>query len=132
METISLKGFEHEVVFTPKELKEQEQFILEGCTIEQSLIKLNAEKGIKVQSVCIPAEFSPEIISEKSFLFWLSNTIHNEFYSSRVLFLKYNAEGNREDWQNNKATNRRYMETKTLYKKGLYFNKLFQNNDESC
>lgn len=98
-------------------------------TIEYQLLTHQDKMGIQVQSVAIPNGFDLGIKGEKDVLDWLANKVQNEFYSSRVLFLKYNAEGIREDWQNNKATNRRFLETKNLYKRGLYFNKLFQNNN---
>lgn len=97
-------------------------------TVEFQLLSHQSKMGVRVQSVAVPNGFNLGIKGEKDVLKWLSNTIQNEFYSSRVLFLKYNAEGEREDWQNNKATNRRFLETKNLYKRGLYFNKLFQTN----
>jgi len=98
-------------------------------TIEYQLLTHQDKMGVKVQSVAIPSEFKAGIKSEKETLDWLANTVQNEFYSSRVLFLKYNAESDRQDWQNNKATNRRFLETKKLYKRGLRFNKLFESND---
>lgn len=134
METLSLKGFEKEPIFVQKNTTEPESTINNSGkfaiadTVEESLLKLTQSRGIKVKSVCLPLKFKAGVISEKKCLDWLSNTVHNEFYSSRVLFLKYNPEGAREDWQNNKATNRRYVETTALYRKGLYFNKLFQTN----
>lgn len=106
-----------------------EQVNLPHPTIECQLLTHQEKMGVKVQSVAIPNGFDLGIKGEKETLNWLGNIIHNQFYSSRVLFLKYNAEGVREDWQNNKATNRRFMETKNLYKRGLYFNKLFQENE---
>ena len=98
-------------------------------TIDSQLISHQSKMGIKVQSVAIPKNFKVGVKSEKETLNWLCKTIQNEFCASRILFLKYNAEGEREDWQNNKATNRRFLETKNLYKRGLYFNKLFQENN---
>lgn len=129
MKSISLKEFEKDFVFVPKEQVENELNDFNSDNIAESMLKLTIGRGIRVQSVCAPASIGSEIKDEKTYLKWLSNTVHNEFYSSRVLFLKYNPEGSREDWQNNKATNRRYIETTTLYKKGLYFNKLFQTNN---
>jgi hypothetical protein len=98
-------------------------------TVESQLLEHQDKMGVQVQSVAIPKNFNLGIKGEKEVLSWLANTVKNEFYSSRVLFLKYNSEGERENWQNNKATNRRFLETKNLYKKGLYFNKLFQTNN---
>lgn len=98
-------------------------------TIESQLLAHQDKMGVQVQSVAIPKRYNLGIKGEKEVLSWLANTVKNEFYSSRVLFLKYNSEGERENWQNNKSTNRRFLETKNLYKKGLYFNKLFQTND---
>lgn len=98
-------------------------------TIENQLLAHQDKMGIKVQSVVIPKNFKVGVKSERETISWLCHLIKNEFCASRILFLKYNAEGCREDWQNNKATNRRFLETKNLYKRGLYFNKLFQNND---
>jgi hypothetical protein len=98
-------------------------------TVESQLISHQDKMGVKVQSVAMPPQFKVGIKSEKETLNWLCKTVQNEFCASRILFLKYNSEGEREDWQNNKATNRRFLETKNLYKKGLYYNKLFQNND---
>ncbi len=98
-------------------------------TIEDQLLYHQSKMGVQVQSVAVPKDFNLGLKSEKESLNWLCNTVHNEFCASRILFLKYNSESEREDWQNNKATNRRFLETKTLYKRGLYFNKLFQNND---
>lgn len=96
-------------------------------TVDSQLISHQDKMGVKVQSVALPKNFNSGLKSEKQTLDWLCKTVQNEFCASRILFLKYNAEGEREDWQNNKATNRRYLETKNLYKKGLYYNKLFQN-----
>jgi len=98
-------------------------------TVESQLISHQEKMGVKVQSVAMPKNFNLGIKSEKETLDWLYNTVHNEFVASRILFLKYNSEGEREDWQNNKATNRRFLETKNLYKRGLYFNKLFIKNE---
>lgn len=97
-------------------------------SIDSQLLSHQSKMGIQVQSVAIPAGFNLGLKSEKEILDWLCKTVQNEFCASRILFLKYNSEGEREDWQNNKATNRRFLETKNLYKRGLYFNKLFQNN----
>ena len=97
-------------------------------TIEDQLLYHQSKMGVQVQSVAVPKDFNLGLKSEKESLNWLCNTVHNEFCASRILFLKYNSESEREDWQNNKATNRRFLETKNLYKRGLYFNKLFQNN----
>lgn len=98
-------------------------------TIEDQLLYHQSKMGVQVQSVAVPKDFNLGLKSEKESLNWLCNVVHNEFCASRILFLKYNSESEREDWQNNKATNRRFLETKNLYKRGLYFNKLFQNND---
>lgn len=98
-------------------------------TIDSQLLSHQSKMGIKVQSVAIPKIFNAGLKSEKETMEWLCNIVKSEFCASRILFLKYNSESTREDWQNNKATNRRYLETKNLYKRGLYFNKLFQNND---
>lgn len=98
-------------------------------TIDSQLLSHQSKMGIQVQSVAIPKIFNAGLKSEKETMEWLCNIVKSEFCASRILFLKYNSEGEREDWQNNKATNRRYLETKNLYKRGLYFNKLFQNND---
>lgn len=98
-------------------------------TIDSQLLSNQSKMGVQVQSVFVPKGFNFGLKSEKETLDWLCKTVQNEFYASRVLFLKYNPEGKREDWQNNKATNRRYLETKNLYKRGLYHNKLFIKND---
>lgn len=97
--------------------------------MESQLLSHQIKMGIQVQSVAIPKGFNLGLKSEKENLNWLCHTIQNEFCASRILFLKYNSESVREDWQNNKATNRRYLETKNLYKRGLYYNKLLQYND---
>lgn len=96
-------------------------------TIDSQLLSHQSKMGVRVQSVALPKNFKCGLKSEKETLDWLCKTVQNEFCASRILFLKYNSEGEREDWQNNKATNRRFLETKSLYKRGLYYNKLFQN-----
>jgi hypothetical protein len=98
-------------------------------TIESQLLTHQDKMSVKVQSVAIPKNFKVGVKSERETIWWLCHLIKNEFCASRILFLKYNAESDRQDWQNNKATNRRFLETKNLYKRGLYFNKLFQENN---
>lgn len=98
-------------------------------TIDSQLLSHQSKMGVQVQSVALPKNFQCGLKSEKETLDWLCKTVKSEYCASRILFLKYNVEGQREDWQNNKATNRRFLETKNLYKRGLYFNKLFQDID---
>jgi hypothetical protein len=91
-------------------------------TPEEKLLKEQAILGIEVQSVSIPKGYKIfKLKSEAQLIDWLENKVHNVNTAFHKINSKYNGDTERTNWNYNKSQNKRFLETKNLYKKGLYY-----------
>lgn len=90
-------------------------------TPEEELINLQSSLGIRVQSVALPKGHQFFISkTEPQVMNWLQNKIHNVNTAFHKINSKYTGDTERVNWNNNKMQNQRFLETKNLFKKGLY------------
>ena len=85
------------------------------------LLNNKSELGIKVQSVALPTKtYSIAPKTEAEVMNWLKNKVHNVNTAFYKINSKYTGDTERVNWNNNKMQNQRFLETKNLFKKGLY------------
>jgi len=90
-------------------------------TPEEKLIKQQSILGIDVQSVAIPKGHKIfKLKSEAQVMDWLENKVHNVNTAFHKINSKYTGDTERVNWNNNKMQNQRFLETKNLFKRGLY------------
>jgi hypothetical protein len=90
-------------------------------TPEAELLNHQSSLGINVQSVALPTGFKVfGIKTEAKEIDWLQNKIHNVNTAFHKINSKYSGDTERINWNNNKMQNQRFLETKNLFKKGLY------------
>jgi len=90
-------------------------------TPESELINHKSRLGIKIQSVALPSERQLYVIKRESQVMdWLQNKIHNVNTAFYKINSKYTGDTERVNWNNNKMQNQRFLETKNLFKRGLY------------
>jgi hypothetical protein len=75
-----------------------------------------------VQSVAIPKGYKIfKLKSEAQVMDWLENKVHNVNTAFHKINSKYTGDTERVNWNNNKSQNKRFLETKKLFEKGLYY-----------
>jgi hypothetical protein len=90
-------------------------------TPEQQLLLHQNNLGIKVQSVALPRKHELFTIkTEAQVMNWLENKVHNVNTAFYKINSKYTGDTERVNWNNNKMQNQRFLETKNLFKRGLY------------
>lgn len=91
-------------------------------TPEDKLLKImNVGHRVKVQSVVLPTEHQIYALkTEEQFLNWMENKIHSQHTAFYKINTKYKEDAERVNWNNNKMQNKRFVETKNLFKRGLY------------
>jgi hypothetical protein len=95
-----------------QEFKSEIQF-----TPEEKLIKQQSNFGIRVQSVALPNKHQLFALkTEPQVMNWLQNKIHNVNTAFHKINSKYTGDTDRVNWNNNKTQNKRFLETKNLYK----------------
>ena len=86
-------------------------------TPEEELIKHKSGFGIRVQSVALPIEHQLFTLkTEPQVMNWLQNKIQNVNTAFHKINSKYDGDTERVNWNNNKMQNKRFLETKNLYK----------------
>jgi len=96
--------------------------LMNELTPEEKLIKQQSILGIEVQSVAIPKGYKIfKLKSEAQVMDWLENKVHNVNIAFHKINSKYIGDTERVNWNNNKMQNQRFLETKNLFKKGLYY-----------
>jgi hypothetical protein len=82
------------------------------CTEDALLKIMNADNGIKVQSVSLPIEHQLySLKTEENFLSWMQNIIHSQHSAFYKINTKYKEDAEQVSWRNNKIQNQRYLET---------------------
>jgi hypothetical protein len=90
-------------------------------TPEEELINHQRCLGIQVQSVALPKEHQLFTLkTEQQVMNWLQNKVHNVNTAFHKINSKYTGDTERVNWNNNKMQNQRFLETKNLFKRGLY------------
>ena len=85
------------------------------------LLNNKSELSIKVQSVALPTKnYSIAPKTEAQVMDWLENKVHNVNTAFHKINSKYIGDTERTNWNNNKSQNKRFLETKNLFKRGLY------------
>jgi len=88
---------------------------------EAELLDYQSRLGIRVQSVALPNKRQLYTLkTEPKIMNWLQNKIHNINTAFHKINSKYTGDTERVNWNNNKMQNQRFLETKNLYKRGLY------------
>jgi hypothetical protein len=90
-------------------------------TPENEILNHKSTLGIRVQSVALPREHELFTIkTEQQVMNWLENKVHNVNTAFHKINSKYTGDTERVNWNNNKMQNQRFLETKNLFKRGLY------------
>jgi hypothetical protein len=89
---------------------------------ESELLNNQSSLGIQVQSVALPTKnYSIAPKTEAQVIKWLENKVHNVNTAFYKINSKYTGDNERVNWNNNKMQNKRFLEIKNLFKKGLYY-----------
>jgi hypothetical protein len=89
---------------------------------EEQMLKIKDSFGVKVQSVALPNKFKLfGSKTESEVMDWLENKVHNVNTAFHKINSKYTGDTERTNWNNNKSQNKRFLETKRLFEKGLYY-----------
>jgi hypothetical protein len=95
--------------------------LMNELTPEEKLINHQIGLGIRVQSVALPKGYKIfKLKSEAEVMDWLENKVHNVNTAFHKINSKYTGDTERVNWNNNKMQNQRFLETKNLFKRGLY------------
>jgi hypothetical protein len=95
--------------------------LMNELTPEEKLINHQIGLGIRVQSVGLPKGYKIfKLKSEAEVMDWLENKVHNVNTAFHKINSKYTGDTERVNWNNNKMQNQRFLETKNLFKRGLY------------